>query len=46
MKFFRHPQKNYETNKTLMKSIDDTWSSILLKMNDYVLKTKEVNHLF
>ena len=27
--------KNYETNKTIIKSIDDTWSSDLLDMNDY-----------
>ena len=29
------PKKNYETNKTMIKSIDDTWSSDLLDMNDY-----------
>ena len=27
--------KNYETNKTMIKSIDDTWSSDFLDMNDY-----------
>ena len=31
----RPPNKNYETNKTMIKSIDDTWSSDLLDMNDY-----------
>ena len=29
------PHKNYETNRTMIKSIDDTWSSDLLDMNDY-----------
>ena len=29
------PHKNYETNKTKIKTIDDTWSSDLLDMNDY-----------
>ena len=29
------PKKNYPTNKTIIKSIDDTWSSGLLDMNDY-----------
>ena len=33
------PTKNtYPTNKTRIKSIDDTWSSDLLDMNDYVPK--------
>ena len=27
--------KNYETNKTMIKFIDDNWSSDLLDMNDY-----------
>ena len=27
--------KNYETNKTMVKSIDNTWSSDFLDMNDY-----------
>ena len=27
--------RNYSTNKTIIKSIDDTWSSDLLDMNDY-----------
>ena len=29
------PHKDYETNKIMVKSIDDTWSSDLLDMNDY-----------
>ena len=29
------PHRNYETNKIMIKSIDDTWSSDLLDMNDY-----------
>jgi len=29
------PKNNYPTNKTMIKSIDDTWSSDLLDMNDY-----------
>ena len=33
--YSRPPNKNYETNKTMIKSIDDTWSSDLLDMNDY-----------
>ena len=33
--YSRPPNKNYETNKTMNKSIDDTWSSDLLDMNDY-----------
>ena len=33
--YSRSPNKNYETNKTMIKSIDDTWSSDLLDMNDY-----------
>ena len=31
-------KKNYETNKTLLKSIDDTWSADLLQMDDYGVK--------
>ena len=33
--YSKRPKKNYETNKTMIKSIDDTWSSDLLDMNDY-----------
>ena len=29
------PKKNYETNKTINRSIDDTWSSDLLDMNGF-----------
>ena len=29
------PKNSYPTNKTIIKSIDDTWSSDLLDMNDY-----------
>ena len=29
------PLRNYPTNKILIKSIDDTWSSDLIDMNDY-----------
>ena len=28
-------EKNYPTNKTIINSIDDTWSSSFLDMNDY-----------
>ena len=35
------PKKNYPTNKTVIKSIDDTWSSDLLDMNDYGIKNNE-----
>ena len=33
--YSKPPTKNYPTNKTIIKSIDDTWSSDLLDMNDY-----------
>ena len=33
--YSKPPKKNYPTNKTISKSIDDTWSSDLLDMNDY-----------
>ena len=32
--YSKPPKKNYPTNKTIIKSIDDTWSSDLLDMND------------
>ena len=35
------PKKNYPTNKTIIKSIDDTWSSDLLDMNDYGIKNNK-----
>ena len=33
--YSKTPKKNYETNKTLLKSIDETWSADLLQMDDY-----------
>ena len=33
--YSKPPHNNYETNKTRIKSIDDTWSSYLLDKNDY-----------
>ena len=33
--YSKPPKKNYETNKTLLKSIDDTWSADLLQMDNY-----------
>ena len=33
--YSKSPHKIYETNKTMIKSVDDTWSSDLLDMNDY-----------
>ena len=33
--YSKPPLKNYPTIKTIIKSIDDTWSSDLLDMNDY-----------
>ena len=33
--YSRPPNKNYETNKTIIKCIDDMWSSDFLDMNDY-----------
>ena len=40
------PEKNYETNKTMIKSVDDTWSSELLDMNDYGPKKTTVIDIF
>ena len=34
-------KKNFPTNKTIIKSIDDTWSSDLLDMNDYGIKNNK-----
>ena len=39
--YTKSPQKNSETNKTMIKSIDDTWSSDLLDMNDYGIKNNK-----
>ena len=33
--------RNFSTNKTIIKSIDDTWSSDLLDMNDYGIENKK-----
>ena len=33
--YFKAPNKNYLTNKTFVKYIDETWSSDLIDMNDY-----------
>ena len=33
--YSKSPHKIYETNKTMIKSIDDTWPSDLLDKNDY-----------
>ena len=33
--YSKPPKENYPTNKTMIKSVDDTWSSDLLDMNDY-----------
>ena len=44
------PKKTYETNKTMIKSTDDTSSSDLLDMNDYGPKNNRgyryINWLF
>ena len=39
--YSKPPNKNYRTNKTIIKSIDDTWSSDLLDMNDYGIKNNK-----
>ena len=36
--YSKPPKKNYETNKTLLISIDETWSADLLQMDDYGVK--------
>ena len=36
--FTKPPHKNFETNMTKIKSIDDTWSPDLLDMDDYAPK--------
>ena len=36
--YSKTPKRNYPTNKTIIKSIDNTWSSDLLDMNDYYIK--------
>ena len=43
----RSPKKSYGTNKTITRSIDDTWSSYFLDMNDCgPQKTIEVIDMF
>ena len=39
--YSKAPKKNFPTNKTIIKSIDDTWSSNLLDMNDYGIKNNK-----
>ena len=39
--YSKPPKKNYPSNKTIIKSIDDTWSSDLLDMNDYGSKNNK-----
>ena len=39
--YTKPPKKNYETNKTLLISIDETWSADLLQMDDYGVKNKK-----
>ena len=39
--YSKPPMRNYPTNKTIIKSIDDTWSSDLLDMNDYGIKNNK-----
>ena len=39
--YSKPPMRNYLTNKTIIKSIDDTWSSDLLDMNDYGTKNNK-----
>ena len=40
------PEKNYDTNKTVIESSDDSWSSDLLDMNDYGPKKIEVLDIY
>ena len=44
--YSKPPKKNYETNKTMIMSIDDTWTSDLLDMSDYGPKTIEVIDMY
>ena len=39
--YSKPPKKNFPTNKTIIKSFDDTWSSDLLDMNDYGIKNNK-----
>ena len=42
MKFLHHPLKNYETIKTMIRSIDDSWSSDFLDTIDSGPKNNKV----
>ena len=39
--YSKAPKRNYPTIKTIIKSIDDTWSSDLLDMKDYGIKNNK-----
>ena len=39
--YSKPPMRNYQTNKARIKSIDDTWSSDLLDVNDYGIKNNK-----
>ena len=39
--YSKAPNKKHPTNKTIIKSIDDTWSSDLSDMNDYGIKNNK-----
>ena len=39
--YSKPPRKNYPTNKIMIESIDETWSSDLLDMNDYGIKSNK-----
>ena len=39
--FSKPAKKTYPTNKIMIKSFDDTWSSDLLDMNDYGIKNNK-----
>ena len=40
------PPKNYETNRTMVKSFDDTWSSDLIDLKGYGQKTIKVIDIY
>ena len=44
--YSKPPKKNYPTNRTMIKSIDDTWSSDLLDMKDYGIKNNKGFDIF
>ena len=39
--YFKAPNKNYLTNKTFVKYINETWSSDLIDMNDYGIENNK-----